>query len=248
MQKIYIFLVSISLYSCVPDVPTAQEVVDQAIKVAGGEVIANSRISFKFRDYYYSATRKNGVRTLERCTDAACEVQRDVIGEDGGFIRFRESVEQIIPDSMKLKFTSSVNSVHYFSVLPYGLNDAAVTKIYDGETSIKGEPYHKIKVTFKQEGGGEDYQDEYMYWIHKDSYKVDYLAYNYRVNEGGTRFRAAYNERILNGVRVVDYKNYKPKAQYPPLGDLGSLYENEELELLSKIDLEEVSIKVCPDY
>lgn len=247
MYRLFLLFISMSLYNCAPETPTAQEIIDNAIDVAGGDIISNASIHFKFREYYYRATRENGLRTFERCTDAACEAQRDVIKRNGDFVRFRESIKQNIPDSMSTKYASSVNSVHYFSVLPYGLNDKAVLKTYDGETIIHKEPYYKIKVTFKQDGGGEDFQDEYMYWIHKKTYTVDYLAYNYKVNEGGTRFRAAYNERVINGVRIVDYKNYKPEEQFPPLTELGSLYENEKLELLSKIELEDVTIAVCPN-
>ncbi len=224
------------------DVHTAQEIVDQAIAVAGGNTIANSSIHFKFRDYYYRATRTKNLRTLERCTDKECQVQQDVLNENGEFIRFRESELITVPDSMKTRYGNSINSVHYFSVLPYGLNDPAVKKTFLDETTVKNQPYYRIKVTFKQEGGGDDFKDEYLYWIHKETYNVDYLAYNYQTAEGGTRFREAYNERIVNGVRIVDYKNYKPKNQYPPLDSLDILFENNELNLLSTIDLENVTI------
>ena len=227
--------------------PTAQEIVDKAIETVGGDVIANSSVHFKFRDYYYKATRSNGNRTLERCTDAECQVQQDVLQSDGEFVRFRESAPISLTDSLKKLYGSSVNSVHYFSVLPYGLNDAAVTKTLVDESVVKGQAYYRILVKFAEDGGGEDYEDEYMYWIHKEKYTVDYLAYNYRVDEGGTRFREAYNERIVNGIRFVDYNNYKGSDKFPPLVTLDSLYENEALQLLSKIELEQVKVSLCPE-
>lgn len=246
MRLFLLLCISSCLIHCAPDPPTAQGIVDKAIQAAGGNVISNASIQFKFRNFYYRARREKGLRIFERCTDLECVAQRDVIQADGSFVRFRESVAQEIPDSMGVKYASSVNSVHYFSVLPYGLNDAAVLKTYDGETTIHKEPYYRIVVTFKIEGGGEDFQDQYTYWIHKETFKVDYLAYNYKVNEGGTRFRVAYNERYINGVRIVDYKNYKPMEQFPPLRELATLYENEKLILLSEIELEDVTVKVCP--
>lgn len=227
--------------------PTAQEIVDRAIETAGGTVIADASVHFKFRDYYYNATRSGGERRLERCTDANCEVQQDVLESDGEFVRFRESAPTSLSDSLKQLYSNSVNSVHYFSVLPYGLNDTAVTKSLIDETVVKGQPYYRIKVKFAEEGGGEDFDDEYMYWIHKEKYTVDYLAYNYRVNEGGTRFREAYNERIVSGIRFVDYNNYKANEKFPPLRSLDSLYENKALQLLSKIELEQVRVSPCPE-
>lgn len=229
------------------ETPTAQEIVDRAIETAGGAVIADASVHFKFRDYYYNATRSGGERRLERCTDANCEVQQDVLESDGEFVRFRESAPTSLSDSLKKLYSNSVNSVHYFSVLPYGLNDPAVTKSLIDETVVKGEPYYRIEVKFTQEGGGKDFDDEYMYWIHKTKYTVDYLAYNYRVNEGGTRFREAYNERVVNGIRFVDYNNYKANEKFPPLLSLDSLYENQALKLLSKIELEQVRVSPCPE-
>ncbi len=248
IQQFYlVFCFLLLLQGCSTEPDTAQEIVDKAIAASGGTVVANAQIHFKFRKYYYTATRFNGLRTLERCTDKECQVQQDIIKDDGEFVRFRESEPILIPDTTASTYANSVNSVHYFSVLPYGLNDPAVQKTLVGSSTVNGEPYYRIRVTFTKDGGGEDFEDEYMYWIHKRTYLVDYLAYNYQVNEGGTRFREAYNERFINGIRFVDYRNFKPEAQYPPLTSLDSLFENQELELLSTIELENITVRICID-
>ena len=158
------------------------QIINNAIEAAGGDIIANSSIHFQFRDYYYRAKRTKDIRILERCADVECQIQQDVVNENGEFVRFRESEPIPTPDSMKTRYSNSINSVHYFSVLPYGLNDGAVNKTYIDEKIINKEPYYRIKVTFNQENGGDDFQDEYLYWIHKNTYKVDYLAYNYPVS------------------------------------------------------------------
>ena len=238
------FIGIIVLASCTPKTPDVQEIVDNAIAHSGGTTVQNSNIQFKFRDHYYRATRKDGTRTLERCLDEACVQQRDVLYNDGGFKRFRESELTQTPDSMQQKYANSVNSVHYFSVLPFGLNDPAVTKTFVDINEVKGKSYYRIQVVFAEEGGGEDFEDQYMYWISTEDYAVDYIAYNYQVDEGGTRFREAYNERVIEGVRFVDYRNYKPKTQFPPLTELDAQFENNELKLLSKIETE--NPKVTP--
>jgi hypothetical protein len=61
------------------------------------------------------------------------------------------------------------NSVIYFATLPYKLQDASVTKTFVEEATIKGKRYWSYKVTFGQDGGGKDFDDEYMYWINKDT-------------------------------------------------------------------------------
>ncbi|WP_396596184.1 DUF6503 family protein [Dokdonia sp. R86516] len=240
-------IIVLFITSCSQKTPTAQEIVDKAIAASGGAQIEHASIHFKFRDFYYRATRNKGLRTLERCTDAECQVQQDVIKDDGEFVRFRESAPIPVADSMKNRYANSVNSVHYFSVLPYGLNDPAVRKKLVDEVTVKGESYYRIMVTFAQEGGGDDFQDEYMYWINKENYHVNYLAYNYQTSDGGTRFREAYNERIIEGIRFVDYRNYKPEEQFPALTTLDNLFENNKLNLLSKIELENITVTICPD-
>ena len=246
-RSLSVIIILLFISSCSQKTPTAQKIVDMAIEASGGNTIANASIHFKFRNFYYKATRHDGLRTLERCTDAECQMQQDVIKDDGEFVRFRESAPTQIADSMKNRYANSVNSVHYFSVLPYGLNDPAVTKTLIDEVTVKGAPYYRIKVTFAQDGGGDDFQDEYMYWIHKENYHVNYLAYNYQTAEGGTRFREAYNERIINGIRFVDYRNYKPEEQFPALTTLDDLFENNKLNLLSKIELENITVSICTD-
>ena len=46
-----------------------------------------------------------------------------------------------------------------------------------GEDEVEGETYYEVKVTFREEGGGTDFEDEFLYWIHKENFTVDYLAY-----------------------------------------------------------------------
>jgi hypothetical protein len=144
---------------------------------------------------------------------------------------------------MIAKLADAVNSVHYFAQLPYGLNEPAVVKELLGEAVIKNEPYFEIGVTFNQEGGGTDFEDEFVYWIHKENYTVDYLAYSYATNGGGIRFREAINPRTVGGIRFVDYNNFKPATLETPLTDLDTAFEAGKLKLLSKIELENVSVK-----
>lgn len=68
------------------------------------------------------------------------------------------------------------------------------------------------------------------------------MAYSFTVNGGGNRFRIAYNERYVNGIRFVDYKNYKTIDNKYPIQDIDKLYNTKELELLSKIELKDIKV------
>lgn len=222
----------------------ADEIINKSIEVSGGEKFKKSSLKFEFRDVYYQALRKNHefllVRVLVKDKDSIFDMLSNV-----GFERYHNEAFVKLEDTVAKKYSASVNSVHYFSVLPYGLNDKAVNKELLKSEQIKGKAYYKIKVTFNEEGGGEDYDDVFIYWVDKETYKVEYLAYSYKEKNGlGMRFRDAYNERYVNGLRFVDYNNYKTEDTTIPLESLGQVFEKNELKLLSKIELENIEVKL----
>lgn len=228
---------------------SANEIVNRSIDVSGGNSFNKSIIRFDFRNKYYLARREEGKFTLMRITS---EKNKDSIFDvltNEGFNRIINGDDSIVTaDSIAKKYSASVNSVHYFSVLPYGLNDKSVNKKLLKSEQIKGKDYYKIKVTFNKDGGGEDYEDVFIYWIDLESYKLNYLAYSYNEEDGvGMRFREAYNERFVNGLRLVDYNNYKSEDKNSRLENLGKAFEASQLKLLSKIELENVKVDLIND-
>ena len=220
---------------------TAQQIVDKSIEASGGLRYKTHGTSFKFRGRDYISKNLNGQKILERITYLDSVTIKDVRANSGLTRTFNDSVVAL-PDSIAFKYANSVNSVHYFARLPYGLNDGAVNKELLGEESIKGVAYFKVKVTFDQEGGGKDFDDTYIYWFNKETFKPDYLAYDYHTDGGGQRFRESYNERYIGEIRFVDYNNFKPKAKGSSLLDIGKLFEEGKLELLSKIELSDIAV------
>lgn len=220
---------------------TADEIVNKTIDVAGGNKLDMSSYSFQFRDKQYNATRYNGHYSLVREFQDSLGFIQDYI-DNKGFERYINKERVMLDDSTSEALSASVNSVHYFAILPHGLNDAAVNKRLLGTVSINEIPYYKIKVTFNEEGGGEDFEDEFIYWINKETFKVDYLAYSYAEVDGvGFRFREAFNERYVAGLRFVDYNNYKAETEGISVEDLDDLFEKKQLKLLSKIKLENIT-------
>lgn len=245
MKYKILILLSILFVSCKQETTeiTAQEIIDKTIETAGGERYKRADITFKFREHLYKSKRRGGEFNLERIREDSLGNTRDVLNNTG-FRRYFKDRLVTVADSMVVRYTSSVNSVHYFAHLPYGLNDRAVNKEKMGETTILGETYYKLKVTFEQEGGGADHHDEFLYWIHKEKFTIDYLAYKFLVNDGGIRFRVAYNPRYIEGIRFVDYENYTIEDFTTKLSDLDDLYLKGELIRLSTIETEVLEVKV----
>ena len=241
----FLFLCLLILQSCDSSLKDPQEIVDRAIEKAGGERFENLEMEFDLRDRQYKVTRNNGHFSYERIFRDSTYTIHDFLTNDG-FSRKINDQPHAVPDSMAVRYNRSVNSVVYFALLPFGLNDAAVNKRLLGEITLEEKPYYKVEVTFDEEGGGEDFEDVFVYWIHQWDLTVDYMSYSFQVNGGGTRFRKAYNVRNVNGIRVADYINYKPKQPNPAVQTHDSLFLKHELEELSRIELKNVRVNLLP--
>lgn len=226
------------------DLSTAQSVIDKAIEASGKAKLKHAKLSFDFRGYSYQSLGDCDRFSLKRIENTSKAKIVDTYLTDGRFSRLENDSLTQVADTTATKISEAINSVHYFVQLPYRLNDKAVQKTYLGLDTIDKKLYHNIKVSFKQEGGGTDFQDVYLYWFEKNDYKLDYLAYSFVVNGGGIRFREAYNERIIEGIRFVDYKNYKPKSKDIKLENISKAFKNRELELLSKIENKNIRLEV----
>lgn len=243
MRKIYLLFIILIAYSCntVEKNLSAQEIIDKTTVKAGVDKVVNSRISFDFRDKSYLSNRKNGIFSLERITKTGDSITKDVLSNNG-FERYIDDKLVQVSDSMAIKYSESINSVHYFATLPYGLNDKAVKKKLLQEITIKEKTYYKIEISFEQEGGGVDYEDVFVYWIEKENFTIDYMAYKFHVNGGGVRFREVTKEVRNKGIRFVNYNNYKPRNETIDVSNLDIEFQNNNLVLLSEINLENIKV------
>jgi hypothetical protein len=225
---------------------TAQRVVDEAIEAHGGSAYRSFFLQFDFRDRHYTVARHDGIFAYTReFTDSTGQV-KDVLNNDG-FTRYRNNSAVSLTNERKKAFTSSVNAVIYFALLPFGLNDDPVNKEWINETTISGEVYDVVRVTFDDLGEGSDHQDVFLYWFHKTRHTMDYFAYSYESDGGGIRFREAVNPRKIGGILLQDYMNYKPTHDSTSLEDLQSLFVSGKLEKVSEIKLENIVVKDYPE-
>lgn len=251
MKQSLIFALLFFLISCgpqevkenhPPELSDSEELIKRAVEAHGGGLYDKANYQFTFREKVYTF-ENNGSEyryTSEYQTDAGW--QKDVL-ENGNFKRMLGDVELNLTTKDLNSYRESLNSVIYFATIPHKLTDASVNSKLEGETTINGKEYHQVLVTFSEDGGGQDFEDEYYYWINSENNRVDYFAYNYQVNGGGVRFREAYNTRDVDGVLFQDYINYSARAG-TPLKTLSDLFQKDSLIELSRIELVDVkSIK-----
>lgn len=227
--------------------PSAAAVIDSARAAHGSSVLKQAVVTFTFRGDTYHLRQDGGQFHYRRAyTDSLGRSVMDGITNDGLY-RVVEGDTLSLSPSEREAVETTVNSVAYFTLLPEPLGDSAVQPTYRGRDTIDGVPYHRVQVTFRQEGGGTDWQDVFTYWFHTNTYEMDYFAYAFGQGpneEPGTRFREAYNVRRRKGVRVADYHNYTADTltadqmdQYP------GLLETDALERVSEIEIDSVRVR-----
>ncbi len=245
-------LVAAILYGCseppLDDRRQAEEIIAAAIAHQGGNLLDRAKIEFDFRGRQYRILRDDGVFQYERLFEDSTGSVRDVVNNDEVF-REIDGV-RVELDSIKHRSVYvDVNSIVYFALLPYQLADQAVQPRHLGMSRIDSVDYHEIEVTFRQEGGGLDYEDRFVYWISSEPSVIGYLAYYYYTDGGGSRFRKAYNRRRVSGIAFADYLNYSAPVDslYTDIHQFDSFYQSDSLTLVSEINLDDIRVDLLTD-
>ncbi|QCK13270.1 DUF6503 family protein [Mangrovivirga cuniculi] len=219
------------------------KIINNAIEAHGAQFLDNGKLKFIFRNGHYTVEEINGQFKYERLISKGDSVYRDILTNDK-FVRLYQGDTLELSPTEVSKYKNGLNAVVYFATLPQSLSDDAVVAEYLGDMTIKGNEYYKIKISFQENGGGQDHEDVFVYWVNKDTDLIDYLAYVYHTDGGGMRFREAFNKRNINGVVIQDYKNYKPMVAGLKVQDVDELFVNGDLELVSVIKTEEPEVEV----
>lgn len=201
------------------------------MRAAHGE-LGNYQFDFRAHRYTFRFNEDGYEYTRLALTDSV--KQLDVL-TNNGLRRYVNDQEIALSSDDQNKYAESINSVIYFVCLPLKVFDPAVVVEMKNPTKIKGAGYDVVRVSFKQEGGGTDFQDVFYYWINQSTHQMDYLAYQYAVNGGGVRFRSAFNSRMVGNMRFQDYVNYAAPVG-TPLDSLPILFESNQLTELSLIE------------
>ncbi len=220
---------------------------DTVIAAHGGDRLDRAVVTFTFRGDAFMLRRNDGQFQYERTTTDS--LGRSVVEglTNTDVYRVVEGDTLTLSPDERSTVATAVNSVAYFALLPYPLQDPPVQATYAGPDTIKSTAYHRVAVSFG-EGGGQDYEDVFLYWFAQDTHAMDYLAYAFGVGgpteDQGTRFREAFNVRTVNGVRWADYRNYRDATLGPDaLAAYPHAWADSAVEGVSTVALRDISVQ-----
>lgn len=239
-----LLLISVLLFTACQfeDKTTADQWIENSIAAHGLDQWDGQTIAFSFRDHSYTLWRQGGQYEYTRFKLEGRKASLDRLNSSGDFSRTINDRPVKVVDSMRFKYSESINSVGYFFALPLPLMDKAVIREKGKKISIGDQSYQTIHIRFNQEGGGPDYEDEFRYWFNTETKTLDFLAYKYATDGGGVRFREATKRTEVSGMIFQDYKNFKPESKDTPLDSLPQLWNSGELKLLSEIENEAIQV------
>ncbi len=193
----------------------AVEAVHAARAAHGSDRLDGRTVHFTFRGTPFTAWRDGGRFRYSRTTvDDAGRTVVETVDHRGVSRTVNGAETPFASDRERRVAETAVGSVVYFALLPAALADAAVRVRSLGRDTVDGRLYDAVEVTFAQDGGGDDWEDRYLYWLHPERHTVDFLAYTYRETPGDTaraatghRFRRVTRAWTAGGVRFQDYQN-----------------------------------------
>jgi hypothetical protein len=222
---------------------TSDEITSIVIEEHGGQKYKYSDIKFDFRGKQFNVYRNGSEFRYQRTfTDTTGENVHELITNKGKQ-KFIDGLEIELDEKAENRIDGAINSVVYFTLLPFPLADKAAVKRLIGEDSIEGKDYHLLEVTFKEQGGGKDFEDRYVYWINKRTNQIDYFAYYFQVNGGGSRFRKMVNPRRIGGILFFDQINYTAEIIDTNIEEYSSLLKAGSLKKVSNVIIENIEVK-----
>lgn len=240
----FVILLVISIVVIQACSPDPSDIVNEAIKSSGWDKFKNNDIEFDFRGIHYKIFHNNGNYVYEKIfLDTAQGIIREGMTNDSTYKELN-GLSILLDENETARIRNTINQVVYFNLLPYKLNDNAVVKNYIGEAIINDKEYHKIKVTFSEAGGGDNYDDWYVYWFEKNTKAMDYFAYYYTINgENSERFRAVKKVHNINGFTFYDWENFTSDEIGEQIENFDNFYIDGKVKKVSDIELNNIEVK-----
>jgi hypothetical protein len=230
----------------------------------GGTKVTRLAIVDEAIEYHGGARFSASVSRFEVCSKSGCSAV--TVSMDGGLFDYdvvgtvRGAERRVKSSNESLELWEDGESVEvddpkrrqslrdwamqrvYFNFLPYRLNDPSVYKEDLGIEIWDGRELRKVKVSFEP-GTSTDATDEYLYWFHPETRRLELFAYSYEVNGGGLRFRRLFDYRRVGGLLFYNQENWGTEGEGLRVDQVTPEYVESQMRLVSKIELRALAVE-----
>ena len=253
MPRLALAVLALTLAACQQAAPQgdaeALALIDRAREHHGSAVLDRAEVTFSFRGTPFVLRRDGGrFRYARATTDSLGRTVEEAVDNDGAH-RTVDGAEVALDSAEAARVATAVNSVAYFALLPAGLADPAVRARRLAPDRVGGQDYDRVEVSFAQDGGGQDHQDRYVYWLRPSDGEIGHYAYSYLETPGdtaraatGTRFRVPIGARRVGGVLFQDWQNLSADSS-GRLERFGALYDAGRTFEVSQVVLDSVRVR-----
>ena len=253
MPRLALAALVLTLAACERPAPQgdaeALALIDRARTHHGSAALDRAEVAFSFRGTPFVLRRDGGrFRYARTLTDSLGRTVEEAVDNDGAH-RLVDGAEVALDSAQARRVATAVNSVAYFALLPARLADPAVRARLLTPDRVGGQDYDRVEVTFARDGGGQDHQDRYVYWLRQSDGRVGHYAYSYRETPGdtaraatGTRFRVPLGARRVGGVLFQDWRNLSADSA-GRLERFGDLYDTGRTFEVSTVVLDSVRVR-----
>ncbi len=222
------------------------EIVDRAIEHHGGDLFESSRVRLTVASRSGSFDVDSTIEgdRFEYVIRASAGDDEREYRRDNSALEVTEGGDPMDMDEREqVRAESYVNQRMYFLFLPYKLNDPGTFKEDQGLEEWNGRQLNRVRVTF-QAGSSDGADSAYVYWFDPETARLEQFAYDYSAGTG-LRFRTLRNYRRIGGLLFYDADNYGLNTPDGGLtvDDITPAYVEEELPLVSQIELRDVDVE-----
>lgn len=228
--------------------PDPDALVRRAMDAHGSAVLDHAVVEYELFGTRLRVMHDGGVFRYEHIhgPDDPEGPKREIFDNDGVTVEV-DGVRRPAGDEERGGIMMNLNGGRYMTLLPHRLDDPQARTSYLGATTIEGEPYHEVEVTFDEEAGhGSD--DHFVFWIHRDTHTIDYRAVDFTLPGSGRRiqqFNVAVSPRRISGVLFTDWKQYGP---HPDVGrqieEFDDAWQADKLQETAPFEPREIQIRL----